>query len=114
MKQRLALIKFPNTRFYIHQGFIENLVAEQQDFPEVISFAYVDFDFYEPIKIALEFLENTLSVGGKIIIDDYDFFSTGAKTAVDEFMEKMNSVGKNFSIKIADKQLGHFAIISRS
>jgi hypothetical protein len=47
----------------------------------------VDFDFYEPIKIALELLESRLPIGGVVIIDDYGFFSEGAKTAVDEFVQ---------------------------
>jgi len=113
VKHRLAMIEFPDSRYQIHQGFIEEIIKESRDFPEAVSFAYVDFDFYEPIKIALDFLANTLSVGGKVMIDDYDFFSTGAKTAVDEFVEKMNSEVPKYSIEVADKQLGNFAVISK-
>lgn len=113
MKQRLAKINFPGTRYFIHKGFIEQLIEKQHGFPKSVSFAYVDFDLYEPIKIALEYLESSLSPGGKIMVDDYDFFSTGAKTAVDEFMEKVNSVEQKYTIEIADQQLGHFAMISK-
>ena len=113
VKHRLAMVNFPIARYRIHKGFIEDLIIEHRGFPKVVSFAYVDFDFYEPIKIALEYLDNTLSPGGKIMVDDYDFFSTGAKTAVDEFMDQMNSVNQKYSVEVADEQLGHFAIISK-
>jgi hypothetical protein len=37
----------------------------------------VDFDFYEPIKGALEFLDTRMPAGGRIIVGDYGFFSGG-------------------------------------
>ena len=49
-------------------------------------FAYVDFDFYEPILTALRFLRPRMPAGGTVVVDDYGFFSAGAKTAVDEFI----------------------------
>lgn len=47
--------------------------------PKKASFVYVDFDFYEPIPIALYYFYGTIGVAAKIIIDDYDWFSTGPK-----------------------------------
>ena len=49
---------------------------------------YVDFDFYSPISVALRFLNKRLVTGGVIVVDDYGFFSSGAKTAVDEFLKE--------------------------
>jgi len=111
--ERLALVQFPRCRYHIHQGYIEDLISDLHDFPDAVSFAYVDFDFYEPIKLVLGYLATHLSVGGKIMVDDYDFFSTGAKTAVDEFITEMNLTKPRFSIEVADKQLGNFAMISK-
>ena len=113
VKSRLAMINFPESRCQIHQGFIEELVKTKSGFPERVSFAFVDFDFYEPIKIALELLNTTLTKGGIIMVDDYDFFSTGAKTATDEFIERMNSGQQRYRLDVADKQLGHFAMITK-
>ncbi len=68
-------------------GFIEDTI-HGSGLPESVCFAYVDLDFYDPIRIALDFLATHLSVGGTVVVDDYGFFSAGAKTAVDVFIEK--------------------------
>ena len=47
----------------------------------------IDFDFYLPTKDVLNVIENKLVKNSSIIIDDYDFFSTGVKTAVDEWLK---------------------------
>ena len=83
---RLKAITFPLERVKIVRGFIEK-TATYASLPEEICFAYVDFDFYEPIKIALELLDSRLPIGGVVIVDDYGFFSEGAQVAVDEFVE---------------------------
>ncbi len=82
---RLNSINFPFSRVKIIPGFIEE-TAKFTNLPPTICFAYVDFDFYEPIKIALELLDTRLSIGGLVMVDDYGFFSAGAQAAVDEFV----------------------------
>ena len=107
---RLKAIKFPKKRIEIHKGFIEELIVDKNQFPEYVSFAYVDFDFYEPIKITLEFLDQVTKNGSIIIVDDYDFFSTGAKIAVDEFIKENQ---KKYKLFIPEKIYGCFAILTR-
>ena len=47
---------------------------------------------------------------GMDLIDDYDFFSAGAKTAVDEFY----SMNKNsYELTLPDSFMGHFAILKK-
>jgi len=55
---RLNAINFPFDRVQIVPGFIEK-TAQYASLPKQVCFAYVDFDFYEPIKIALELLESS-------------------------------------------------------
>ena len=86
VRARLSDISFPRERVRIVPGFIEKTI-QGPTLPETVCFAYVDFDFYEPILIALQFLDTVLKPGGFVIVDDYDFFTTGAKCAVDEFYE---------------------------
>lgn len=109
---RLAAISFPPSRYSVHKGFIENLI-HTENMPSQVSFAYVDFDFYEPIKIALNFLNSVTSPGSIIIIDDYDFFSTGVKDAVDEFIQEKNSGSNSYDVFVPDKVYGCFAILTR-
>ena len=111
---RLQAISFSPRRYIIHRGFVEHSIGSDSRLPEKVSFAYVDFDFYEPIKTALEFLHRVCPAGAVIIVDDYDFFSTGAKTAVDEFVLEKNAAVKAYDVLIPDKRLGYFAVLSKN
>jgi len=56
--------------------------------PREVAFSYVDLDFYDPIRVALDFLHTVTSPGGFVMVDDYGFLSEGAKIAVDEFYDQ--------------------------
>lgn len=104
---RLRSLSFD--RYVIHKGFIEHLIHTEKNLPSQVCFAYVDFDFYEPIKTALSMLHTMMSQGGMIIVDDYNFFSTGAKTAVDEFV----SSSDQYQIAVPDTRYGYFAVLTK-
>lgn len=87
VQNRLALINFPFERVRVRAGWVHETLNDETG-PAQVCFAYVDFDFYEPIAHALEYLDRHLTANGRIVVDDYDFFSTGAKTAVDEFIQR--------------------------
>ena len=113
VRKRLEAVRFPENRVHVHRGFFEDLVAARAGFPPRVSFAYVDFDFYAPIKLALEFLDEVTAAGSMIVVDDYDFFSTGVKAAVDEFVEERRSAGREYELAVPDTVYGHFAILKR-
>jgi len=113
VRGRLDAISFSSQRYVIHKGFIEQLIHNDKTLPKAVSFAYVDFDFYEPIKIALEFLHTVTPSGAIIIVDDYNFFSTGAKTAVDEFVAEKNSSGIFYKCLVPDIRYGYFAVLTK-
>ena len=106
---RLNKITFPFNRVKIIPGFIEKTI-KLGNLPDKVCFAYVDFDFYEPIKVALYFLDRVLDKGGFIVVDDYDWFSTGAKTAVDEFV---NETQNRYILHVPDKHYGHFCVLTK-
>jgi hypothetical protein len=110
---RLKSISFPPERYIVHKGFIENLILNDSKLPTKVSFAYVDFDLYEPIKITLNFLNDVTPNGAIIMVDDYDFFSSGAKTAVDEFLKETNSITENYSVKVPAVSFGRFVILTK-
>ena len=107
VRSRMSAIQFPSSRLQIIPGFIEE-TRKNARLPDKLCFAYVDFDFYEPTSIALTFLSEHLSVGGSVIIDDYGFFSSGVKTAVDEFMATHSD---SFEMIIPPKYAGHCVIL---
>ncbi|MBF0594729.1 MAG: hypothetical protein HQL22_07160 [Candidatus Omnitrophica bacterium] len=113
VRARLGAVAFPPARFVIHKGFVEQVFARGQGLPNRVSFAYVDFDFYNPIKETLAFLHRIMPAGGVIIVDDYDFFSTGAKTSVDEFLQAMNAASPVYACEIPDTRYGHFVILTK-
>ena len=106
--ERLQRIKFPKRRVKIVKGFIENTVRIKENLPKKIALVYIDFDLYSPIKISLLTVDALLVKGGVIIIDDYGFFSSGVKLAVDEFLAK-----KNYSFTLPSYSEGHFAILTK-
>lgn len=112
VKKRLIDIDFPLSRVKIVPGFIAQSI-KSSELPKKVCFAYVDFDLYEPTKIALNFLDKVLEKKGFIIVDDYDFFSTGPKTAVDEFI-RVNKEKYNLLLPIkAVKISGYFCILCK-
>ncbi len=109
VKSRLKDINFPFSRVQLVKGWVEEAIASD-NLPEKICFAYVDFDFYQPIKVTLGAIRERLAVGGCIIVDDYDFFSSGCKKAVDEFMSEY---GEEFSLSTPGGCKDKFTIITK-
>lgn len=107
---RLRAIGFPDARVHIHEGFVDAILAAGDGLPETVSCAYLDFDFYEPIRDGLAFLDGVISPGGIIAVDDYDFFSTGVKRAVDEFLDARAA---SYELDVADPVFGHYATLRR-
>ena len=68
-------------------------------------------DFYDGILDALKFVDKTSSIGTEIIVDDYDYFSSGAKLAVEHFLDAA-TLGK-WKCEVADRVYGHFATLIR-
>lgn len=110
---RLKQVGFPAERYLLHKGFIEEVLGTDRTLPTQVSFAYVDFDFYEPIRVALEFLDPLMPKGARVVVDDYDFFSTGVKTAVEEFLKMQNANAVAYELFVPDKKYGHFAILTK-
>jgi O-methyltransferase len=109
VKRRLDAIAYPASRVSIVPGFIEETIT-LADLPAAVSFAYVDFDFYEPTSIALTFLAARMPVDGRIIVDDYGWFSEGAQTAVDEFVGRQAGT---FELRLPVPSAGHFALLRK-
>jgi O-methyltransferase len=107
--ERLRAIDYPLARVQVVPGFIEETI-KRAGLPVRVCYAYVDFDFYEPISIALNFLDGRLTPGGHVVVDDYGFFSAGAKTAVDEFLSAHPG---RYDLTLPHEFAGHFAILHK-
>jgi len=109
LRECVTNVGFPFDRVRVLKGFIKDTL-QKGNLPASVSFAFVDFDLYEPIKDTLLFLNDVMNDGGIIIVDDYDFLSSGVKKAVDEFYFDNQS---KFSLNVPSKYLGNFAILRR-
>jgi len=107
VQARLKETGFPESRVRIIPGYIEETMNQAQ-LPEKTCFAFIDFDFYEPTAIALKLLSTRWAKGGYAIVDDYGFFSSGAKTAVDEFL---SAHGDAVEMTLPPTYAGRFAIL---
>lgn len=90
-------------------GERENLIYIPGYFPNSISdldkninyaFVHLDADLYQPTKKALKYFYPKLSVGGIIIIHDYNHSWDGVRQAIDEFCEEQ----KITFVELADMQ----------
>jgi O-methyltransferase len=109
VRDKLALAGFPPERARLCKGWVEQTLSSA-DVPSAVCFAYVDVDFYEPILVSLRFLDRVMPVGGRIVVDDYGFFSEGAQLAVDEFVAE---AGGRFVRHMPLPMAGRFCILER-
>jgi len=109
VRNRLAEIGFPNARANIVPGFVED-TTKGTHLPRAVCFAYVDLDFYSGIATALGFLDGVLGPSGVVVVDDYDYFSTGVKKAVDEFVAGR---GDSYRLTFPIEAAGRFCILQR-
>jgi len=107
--EKLAGIEFPRERTKIKKGWIKDTV-KSGELPEQVAFAYLDFDFYEPIKDGLSFIDSLMPVGGGIVVDDYGFFSEGAQLAVDQFVSQ---TGGRYELTMPLPLAGHFCLLRK-
>lgn len=106
---RLAALQISSSAYRIVPGLFDTTITDDK-LPERVSFAYVDFDFYAPIKAALEKLLPRLSPGATVMVDDYGFFSEGAQLAVDQFVAQHQEC---LDVEIPDICRDKFIILRR-
>lgn len=61
----------------------------------------------------MNYLHRVTPTGAIIIVDDYDYFSTGAKAAVEEFVESKGAAGATYELLVPNTRFGHFAILTK-
>lgn len=110
VRSRLASVGYPAQQVHIVAGFVPASL-EQVELADQVSFAYVDFDLYEPILAGLRWLHERLAPGGIVVIDDYGWFSSGAQTAVDEFVAEHAA---DYQVRHPPDWAGHFVGLQRN
>lgn len=85
-KQLMANFKKAGLKLpVIHKGWFSDLTL--QDVPGLVSFAFLDGDYYESIWAPLKLIEDRLADGAVIVVDDYaNEALPGVARAVDEWL----------------------------
>jgi len=81
----MSQVGYPAERVHFHAGRVEETLPARA--PTTIALLRLDTDWYESTKVELETLYARLSPGGVLILDDYGHW-TGARDAVDEFLDR--------------------------
>lgn len=76
---------FHRARYW--QGWYDETFTSFEGGP--IAFASIDCDYYESVKLSLDFVASRASKGCRIVLDDYDDWP-GARAAADEFTAARN------------------------
>lgn len=77
------VIKFPAERLHYYAGWYNETLADYSGGP--IAFASLDCDYYESVKLALEFIDRHAAPAATVVADDYGGWP-GARAAVDEWL----------------------------
>lgn len=102
-----AVSGWSGERTKIVEGYFD---PQGSPLPDQVSFAYVDFDLYQPIADVLAALHTRLQRGSMVMVDDYGFFSAGAQRAVDEFVA---AHPEDYDIVTSPSYSGAFALLER-
>lgn len=96
LNYKKALLPLP----VIHKKWFHDLTED--DIPKNISFAFLDGDYYESIRSCVAIIEERISPGSIVIVDDYNNESLpGAKKAVDKWLQyKKYKLAVNHSLAI--------------
>lgn len=72
---------------HIHKGWFNELLPS--DVPDNITFAFLDGDYYESVRVPLELITPKLVPGAVILVDDYaNLALPGAAKATDEWARR--------------------------
>ena len=85
VRRNLESTGYPASNVKMIKGMVEETIPAM--LPEKICILRLDTDWYESTKHELEHFYDRVVPGGVVIIDDYGYWS-GARKAVDEFLEK--------------------------
>lgn len=110
VRRRLRAVGFPAGRTVLVEGFLRPDLAADR-LPAVVALAYLDFDLYQPIRVALDLLHPRCRPGSVLMVDDYGYFSAGPQAAVTEFLAEH---GDRYELLAAPPGAGHFCALRRT
>jgi hypothetical protein len=92
LKKAISLFELENKVKLIPGDALATIPKYEKENPHsLISFAYLDFDLYEPTRAALKLLSDSISIGGVIVFDEACTTEWPGETlAMKEFLKETN------------------------
>ena len=99
LKKAIDFFGFKEKVVLVKGDALETIPKFKQENKHIIlSFAYLDFDLYDPTKVALNFIDECISVGGIIVFDEAcTSIWPGETLAMKEFMKNSSNKFKMIS-----------------
>lgn len=88
VQKNMISTSYPEGKIHLVKGLVENTLPDNA--PEKLAILRLDTDWYSSTIHEMEHLYPRLVQGGVLIIDDYGHFQ-GARKAVDEYFEKLDT-----------------------
>ena len=80
---------------YIKKAWFKDLTSA--DLPEKIAFAFLDGDLYESIRDSLKLVQNKMTIGGVILVHDFENPALpGVTKAIEEWMKRYEALRPRF------------------
>ena len=76
------VVRFPSERVHYHPGWYSETLEQYSGGP--IAFASLDCDYYESVRLALDFIDRHAAAAATIVVDDYGFWP-GVRPAIEEW-----------------------------
>jgi hypothetical protein len=80
-------VHYPKENIIYHKGWFQDTLKLDASQIDQIAILRLDGDWYDSVKICLEYLYPKVSKGGMIVIDDYGYYE-GCTKAVDEYLKE--------------------------
>jgi Macrocin-O-methyltransferase (TylF) len=84
---------------------VKGLFEETIRLDEPVALAHLDGDWYESTMVCLERIAPRLPAGGRLVIDDYHYWS-GCRRAVDEYFSGRTGFRLEYRAKVHAVRLG--------
>lgn len=82
-------IGYTTQNIFYHKGWFQDTLPADTHKIDKIAILRLDGDWYESIKVCLDYLFDKVQKGGIVVIDDYGYYE-GCTKAVDEFLYNKN------------------------
>lgn len=84
----IGQVGYPEALVNQHVGWFNDTLPKDAASVGSVALLRLDGDWYDSTKVCLDYLYDSVSEGGLVVVDDYDYYE-GCHRAIDEFLAKL-------------------------